>query len=687
MLENLVSRSNVEQFALQEKLNFNDEERIAILTSMSSIDVQACPGSGKTTLIASKLVLLANNWPLREQGICVLSHTNVAKEEIIKRVAISQSPNAEKLLRYPHFIGTIQEFTNRYLAIPFLKSNGIQNIRIDNDEYVKNARALLGLAQFSWLNGTLNGLGGSEAIDHFLRSTYLTRINDEVVVNIIKRPRAWQNPQHFQRAQADLLRLKDYLKQRGCFLFRDMYFHANQALSSCESLSEIVSFRFPLVAIDEMQDTQLHQEQVLFEAFPLESSVCSIQRFGDPDQAIFNGQGEEKPNVTFNEKLATEMDFVINKSHRFDDNIAAKVGCFSFNRIGLQTELSQSQVEDRLVVCGEPGAFEHTVIIFRDATLDQVASTFSDIVSNQFSSEVKQSDDFTVKILGAVGKEIDPDAEQLRIGHYWEPYVKLRPEDLYKAKSLVQAARHCRKLSSREWSKGYKLISDCILEVLRMQGKLDEAGKYYSAKSMRVLLEAKGHWHYFRRLIYFMLYAHYKIEKPIWERMVSKMKMIFEMENLEKEVADYLAFSEEGGGSHPELFAEEPGSHVDLVTHARNSIIHEDGFIVDLSTIHGAKGETHDATLLVETRNHCYDLSSMVGFMTGDLPCAANPIEDLPLKPHAQRHFKPNQMFMRQLYVAMSRPRYLLCLALHNERITEAQKDSLRRLGWCIKTL
>jgi len=120
--ESLISDTDIDQLSRQECLTF-DENRRKILKAMHSIDVQACPGSGKTTLIAAKLILLAQKWPLKHQGICVLSHTNVAKDEIISRLKVSNIREARSLLSYPHFIGTIQEFVNRFLALPYLRQN------------------------------------------------------------------------------------------------------------------------------------------------------------------------------------------------------------------------------------------------------------------------------------------------------------------------------------------------------------------------------------------------------------------------------------------------------------------------------------------------------------------------------------------------------------------------------------
>jgi DNA helicase-2/ATP-dependent DNA helicase PcrA len=52
------------------------------MLNLDTIDFEACPGSGKTTLLVAKLAVLALRWRHRNQGICVLSHTNAARNEI-----------------------------------------------------------------------------------------------------------------------------------------------------------------------------------------------------------------------------------------------------------------------------------------------------------------------------------------------------------------------------------------------------------------------------------------------------------------------------------------------------------------------------------------------------------------------------------------------------------------------------
>ena len=67
-LEGLITRDDIANVAENEQLILDDDDRISVLKAMRSIDVQACPGSGKTTLIATKLVLLAEKWPFQHQG-------------------------------------------------------------------------------------------------------------------------------------------------------------------------------------------------------------------------------------------------------------------------------------------------------------------------------------------------------------------------------------------------------------------------------------------------------------------------------------------------------------------------------------------------------------------------------------------------------------------------------------------
>ena len=93
---------------------FNDERR-EFLKCMESCDVIACPGSGKTTALLAKILILSWKMPLENNsGICVLTHTNVAIDEITRRIGSA----SDILFRHPNFFGTIQKFVDSFLCIP-----------------------------------------------------------------------------------------------------------------------------------------------------------------------------------------------------------------------------------------------------------------------------------------------------------------------------------------------------------------------------------------------------------------------------------------------------------------------------------------------------------------------------------------------------------------------------------------
>lgn len=681
-----ITDEDVAALSVTERLSLDDKALIEILQALESVDVQACPGSGKTTLIAAKLILLATKWNSMEQGVCVLSHTNVAKDEIIKCLERSSTLAARSLLSYPHFIGTIQEFVNRYIALPYLRSRGVTDITVENDEYVRVARKILGRREFSWLNGTLNGLGGEDNKDAFIRTTFRLISPDGISINISKRPGAWRTEQGFSTAKRDLSRLKGYLDKAGVFLFRDMYTQAYLALLTCEELPAFLRVRFPILFLDEMQDTQKFQDELLQRIFPINSPDSVVQRFGDPDQAIFHGiGGDEEPNVSFNGKAAADMDFVLHKSRRFSGEISELARPFSFNAIPLETALGENALTARKELSSTGEAFRHSVIVFNDASVGGVVPKFSEIVSEQFSADYISSPDFAVKVVGAVGNEIDPNEEQLKIGHYWGGYSKDSTKKSFKAETLLGAVRFCRRQESPDWGERYQLIIDSVLRLMILSDKADDDGRRFSTRSLRSHLEDRAEWTNFRECIYLMLDPVYEIDEEFWSGISEVLCKILDLDPAPQAAADYLAYTEDRRvGDHQTEEIE--GSRGDLQMHSGNILKHKDGFSVELSTIHGVKGQTHDATLVLETRSYCYDMEAMLPYFVGQLPSEEQPNHKLPEAPHATRKFKPNKRFMRQLYVAMSRPRHLLCLAVHSDRFRDHEKD-MQEKGWEIVRL
>ena len=124
--------SYAEQLLLPAGKTF-DPERVDFIRNLETIDLQAVPGSGKTTALLAKLVILERKLPFADgSGILLLSHTNAAIDEIKEKI----QKHCPSLFSYPNFIGTIQSFVDDFLAIPFgVNYLGVKISCIDKERF------------------------------------------------------------------------------------------------------------------------------------------------------------------------------------------------------------------------------------------------------------------------------------------------------------------------------------------------------------------------------------------------------------------------------------------------------------------------------------------------------------------------------------------------------------------------
>ena len=94
----------------------SEKQKETVLKPRGKFVVRACPGSGKTYSVAARLAHKISNWESKYQGIATLSFTNIAWQEIEKQVSDfgTRTP-----IDYPHFLGTIDSFVNRFIFLPF----------------------------------------------------------------------------------------------------------------------------------------------------------------------------------------------------------------------------------------------------------------------------------------------------------------------------------------------------------------------------------------------------------------------------------------------------------------------------------------------------------------------------------------------------------------------------------------
>ena len=404
-----------------------------------SCDVQACPGSGKTTLLVAKVAVLSSKWRWRDRGVCVLSHTNVARQEIEDRLATH--PTAYRLLSYPHFVGTIQVFIDTFLALPYLRSKGVDVTAISNDRFESRIWSMV---------------SGYSCIRSFLGRR---KIQAPAIIRGLRYEGA-----SLELGSAggsipygaatdtfkELREVKRRISKEGIFRYDDMYAFAERYLLQLPSLPEVISRRFPWVFIDEMQDTSFRQTSLLDRLF---NGTSIIQRLGDINQAIFS-EGSQEETCDF-----PRPGFLsISSSKRYGTTIA-----------GFASRLTAAQEQE---IEGAREGHEHLgeILLFDRDTIGQVLPRFGSLVMNAYPDDLPNK--WPVKAIGYLKSPPTDRKEEnfpYNISDYWSGFIpsattkSTRPTMFV---GFVHEARHHLAVS-KHWAPAYDVMLEGIVEILR----------------------------------------------------------------------------------------------------------------------------------------------------------------------------------------------------------------------------
>ncbi|MEU0029512.1 UvrD-helicase domain-containing protein [Streptomyces sp. NPDC006335] len=342
-------KDKVEALAQQLGLELPHQEQWNFIQSAESLDLQAAPGSGKTSLIGLKLALLSQGWTSPTRGICVLSHTNTAKDEITNR--LTATPAGRRLLQYPHFIGTIQAFTNTFLAMPALRSRGIEVQTVDDQAYADEALRLLERhPRFRKLNTALGHRTNGPGL--VAEARYLCDAGDLIAAGPDGTPPFKASSDSGQQFAA----LKEVLTERGVFRYHDMFALAEHHIFHHPQLAPAVAHRFPFVLLDEMQDTSDLQQRLLDKVFGPPGTV--VQRVGDVNQRIFADAPDAAQPSSFPLPHAAQLPV----SRRFGSKIAALASDLTVHR------------RQRIDGAGHDGTV--ALLLFDDDTVAEVVPVF-----------------------------------------------------------------------------------------------------------------------------------------------------------------------------------------------------------------------------------------------------------------------------------------------------------------------
>ncbi len=636
-----------------------DGSRSDVLRSMDPMDVAACPGSGKTTLLIAKLSILAEKWRDRTRGICVLSHTNVARSEVENR--LGHSTSGRRLLYYPHYIGTIHGFVNEFLALPWLRSQGRRIRRIDTATCLERRWAGLKNATRTGLqkNNHEPGVLSIKTADLHLGDIRWGK-------GVLGRDTA---------TYLDMQRVCKTSLEEGFHCYDEMFMWARHLIEKHPQCTKFVRDRFPILFVDEAQDNSEDQSALLRLIFGPEETVKTLrQRFGDSNQAIFDsisGSGaltDPFPDAAIMRDLPD--------SHRFGEGIAGVAA-----PLGLVPQALKGRGPDVRRVAN-PKEQQHTLFLFGDNAEKKVLAAYAELLISSFTKDELRDGSFI-----AVGQVHRPPVTESQakvpqhVGHYWPEYShelagqEARPQTLRDQVLLGMSKAK----GSGEANAGVQIVAQGISRLLAMiDSKTDVRMSKHTHRHIVTALTA--HPKVLRRYNYMVCRFVLKRTEPtasFWSKVwVAVFREVAEtIHGGPVSSAEANAFLTSPGGSSAAVHTKAAGANGNTFKYPQD----EPKVAIRVGSVHSVKGETHTAALILETFWYSHNLESLLPWLDGSLSGG---------KDAGDR----NQARLKLHYVGLSRPTHLLCLAMkqssfRNDKgeLDKALIDRMTARGWQVK--
>ncbi len=665
-----------------------DEERLKFIECLETCDLLAVPGSGKTTALLAKLYCLSKQFPFENGGgILVLAHTNSSVNEIKKKL----QSHCPALFEYPNFVGTIQSFVNKFLAIPYFTNTNHQKIdQVSIEMYRKeitqrlSKRLSLEVAYFNRKNPKifydarfkLKGDGEYSLVDGLK--------NKELELTI---PQKWITENTSEVRKERIFKFirdcKIEIMQNGILHFDDCYFLSDKSLFKYPFLSKIFQKRFNFVFIDEMQDLEQHQIEIIDKIFFQESSPTIIQRIGDKNQAIFQPGKKDKTQCEWKTRKEINSKFedrYLKGSNRLTQSIANLVNYFTLN-----DENENFVVEGKKVLPN--GDIPPTLVVFNHATKGELFKKFESIIHQHANnSKIPITTENSFKIIGWNGEwNVDEDdesktGEKLRLKDIFPNYSKQSNSSKESFKTLSEYLQLFNQ-SDKTLKASQKAILNALSQILYLQGekypsfyRQKQIHRYFSNDSMvQAIKDFKKENNFLKAYELFQgkMYK-WSFDLSVRNKALETYNSIVTFINAEFR----LWFDFELNQESKDFI----GSFIEHIPSQATEDQNNNPLGIEIASVHSVKGQTHCATMYVETAysRPVYEILKIKSSIKPKNP-NTNPFFKERHKCNATR----DREALKMMYVGFSRPTHLLCFAALEENVKD-DLEKFRNAGWMV---
>ncbi|MFW5890911.1 MAG: UvrD-helicase domain-containing protein [bacterium] len=467
--------------------------------------------------------------------------------------------------------------------------------------------------------------------------------NDELEVNINKNTKTYKA----------LYKMKKDLMDKGILSFSDAYIFARKYINKYPIIKLILQNRFRYVFVDEMQDMNTIQCELLEKIFYDSGNSKSIyQRIGDRNQSIFS-EDDKEIESPWNYKGRNALKII--GSHRFSKEIADIVKCFSVDMQEIKGNSSHKSIKPYL-------------IIYKHDTINKILPKFVDIIKQKkLNNELPSGLTEKIKAIGW-RKKIEYDKkDKISIKHYCPEFNEMQKVNKIDYSTLKDYLFNIQNKSIN--SNGLRMIRDNILnaflKLLRYEEIKGVDGRYYSRRKLLDYIKD----------INIELYQDIKLQLYLWSKEVYQGNADYVYKEIKEYVPKFLSNifeKDQGLSEETNAFINNDDNNTEIFkTNNRVRIVFEkylnncfkyNGIDVEVGTVHSIKGETHLATLYMETFfQGKYESQWLKSFFKGNFATGREKIN--------------TKKALKMAYVGMSRPKYLLCVAVNYENVKDYLDD------------
>ena len=264
----------------QQMSRLNPTQLQAVTLPRQSALILAGAGSGKTSVLTTRMAWLMSTGQASPQAILAVTFTNKAAKEMMTRLSSLLPINTRGM-----WVGTFHGLCNRFLRAHYRDANLPQTFQIlDTADQLSSIKRLLKAMQID-----------SEKFPPKQVQYFINGAKEEGL-----RPSDCDTGDHFQRKMVEIFTAYEAQCQReGVVDFPELLLRSFEVLSKNEALRAHYQSRFAHILIDEFQDTNGLQ-YAWIKLLAGEQTV--LMAVGDDDQSIYAFRGAKVENMRLFEK-------------------------------------------------------------------------------------------------------------------------------------------------------------------------------------------------------------------------------------------------------------------------------------------------------------------------------------------------------------------------------------------------